>query len=217
MTRYLIALLITCIIFITVVAVSIRLNTARVTEVRDIGDSVAIDILSLETQFDLLAEMSCESVKENSSLSRELSALGGRLSFAEETLGRTHEQVIKLKRQYFLLEIKDWLLMKRIAQKCGLKPVFITYYYGNPDECPDCERQGIVLTELAKDRPDVRVYSFDYNSDVAAVRTLIRLHGATSALPALSVRDKLYTGLQNLTELTALLPKAPATTTKLLK
>jgi len=207
--RYVVALVLTAGIFATAVYVSTQFNSRRVDEIRRIGDTVAVDILSLETQFDLLSELPCETIREDADLSRELGALSERLAYAEETLGRKNTEVQQLKRQYFLLEIKDMLLMRRIAQKCELKPIFVLYFYGSEENCEYCERQGNILTALQRERPDVRVYTFDYESDVPAVRTLITLHRVSSELPAVIIGQSQSNGLTTLEDLKKLLPPPP--------
>ncbi len=125
----LLALIITVGLFVTVLTAVDYLNNARIAELAQIEDKIALDTLSLETQFDLLAEAPCQEVSEGSVLSGELNDLAARLSYTEERLGQDDEEVLKLKRQYTLLEIKDYLLMKRLAKECrNLKPVFVLYF-----------------------------------------------------------------------------------------
>lgn len=212
-SRYVVALVLTVGVFATAAYISIQFNNRRVTEIRGIGENVAIDILSLETQFDLLSELPCDTIQEDSDLSRELGALTERLAYAENTLGSDNEVVQRLKRQYFLLEIKDMILMRKIAEKCELKPILALYFYGTDNSCPDCGRQGAILTALQQERPDVRVYSFDYASDVPAVRTLIALNKVPDQLPAVVIGHNQTNGLASIEDLTNLLPPAPKTAT----
>ncbi len=204
--RYLIAFGITAVIFATALYISDRLNTARIENIRTIQDNIAIDILSLETQFDLLQELSCTDIRENSVLSRELANLSRRLAYTEENLGTENEEVLQLKRQYTLLQIKDLILMRRVAQKCKLEPVFILYFYSNQDDCPDCERQGYVLTKLSEDYPQLRIYSFDYHIGVPALETLATINNVPAQLPVLVINDKAYSGFKSIEDVSGLVP-----------
>ena len=204
--KYLIVFFITAAIFATAISVSAYLSDRRIKEVRDIEDKIAIDILSAETQFNLLAEASCEDAGI-SVLSQELNSLAAKLSYAESTRGADDEEVIKLKRFYSLLEIKDYLLLKRVSAKCGESPLVILYFYSNEEACEDCERMGYVLTKLREDYPDLRVYSFDYNLDLSAVNTLIATLNVRAELPALVVKGKAYYGFKSLEEFDVLLPE----------
>lgn len=204
--RYLIAFLITAGIFVTAFWISNALNAARIEQVRSIENNIAIDILSLETQFDLLSELSCNEIQENSVLSRELLSLSRRLAYTEDKLGTEDTEVLQLKRQYSLLQIKDLLLMKRVSQKCGLEPVFILYFYSNRDDCEDCTRQGYALTELNERYPKLRVYSFDYNLEVPALATLITINDVHGELPAIVIDGSSYYGFKSVKELESIIP-----------
>ncbi len=189
--KYILVFLITGAIFATALYVSNLINNKRVAELRSIENQIAINILSSETQYSLLAERSCKDLRENSALSSELNGLTERLSFTEKSLGTKNEEVITLKRYYSLLQIKDYLLMKRVSEKCGIEPITVLYFYSNKGDCPLCEKTGLVLDHLRSQYPQVRVYAFDYNLDVSAIRTLISLFRVENKLPALVFGDEM--------------------------
>ncbi len=206
-TRYIMAFAITALIFMTAFLVSNNINDARVNNIRAIQENMAIDILSLETQFQLLQELSCKDIRENSVLSKELASLSSRLSYTEAQLGADNEEVIRLKRQYSLLEIKDMLLMKRVSAKCKLEPVFILYFYGADKVCSECIKQGHVLTALSEKYPRLRIYSFDYNLDLPALQTLIKQSDIGTTLPALVINDKPINGFTSVEDVEKLIPE----------
>src|SRR3990167_3781829 len=157
--KYVVALVITSLIFFTAIALSSYFNNKRIVNVRSIEDKISIDILSSETQFSLLAESSCKDVN-TSFLFQELNSLAEKIEYSEQNL-RDSEEIISLKKYYSLLQIKDYLLMKKVSERCQLDPIFIIYFYSKKDNCPDCARQGYVLTSLRDKHPELRVYSFD--------------------------------------------------------
>ncbi len=203
---YAVALAITGLIFATAFYASNYFNGRRVADIRATQDDISTDILSIETQFDLLQEHSCADVAENTILPSALSSLGGQLSYMESQGGNTAE-IRRLKRLYSLLEIKDYLLMKQIATKCNLKPVFVLYFYSNTGGCHDCEKQGYVLTALAEKYPQLRIYSFDYDLEVAALQTLINIDGIQEKLPGLLINHTPYYGLQTISDIEKILPQ----------
>jgi hypothetical protein len=203
--KYIITFLITAVIFGTAVVASSLLNDKKVEDVRSIENRVALDILSSETQFALLEETSCRDIGPGF-LSQELGPLGERLSYAENQSGFNDEDVESLKRSYFLLEIKDYLLMKRLTEKCNIKPTFILYFYSTSDRCEDCEKMGYVLTALRDKYPDLRVYSFDYHFDVGAIKTLTSIYKVKGTLPAIVVNGESYYGFKPMDELEAQIP-----------
>ena len=205
--KYLFTFFVTVAIFTTAFFASNFFSQKRVENVKFIQDNIAIDILSSETQFDLLKEVSCQNVGY-SILSVELNTLGDKLSHTENERGETDQDVVYLKKYYSLLQVKDYLLSKKLAEKCGAvkKPVFVIYFYSNEGDCPDCKREGYVLTRLKEKYPELRVYSFDYNLDLSVIDSLKAIYRIEKALPALVVEDKVYTGYKSIEEMEDLLP-----------
>lgn len=203
--KYITAFLITAVIFGTAIFVSNTLNQKKLEDVRTIENRVALDILSSETQFSLLEETSCKEIGPGF-LSKELGSLGEKLSYAENQTGFNDAELDYLKYSYFLLEIKDYLLMKRLTLKCGIRPTFILYFYSTEEECEECEDMGYVLTALRDKYPDLRVYSFDYNIDIGAVRTLVSIYKVKPELPALIINGETYYGFHSVEDLETTVP-----------
>lgn len=217
--KYILTFVITAAIFVTAFYTASKFDAQRVADIRATQEAVSINILSLETQFDLMGSLSCSTLSDNPVLSEELNTLASRLSVAEENLGQDDTQVVSLKKQYSLLEIKDYLLMQHISDKCAkFKPVYILYFYSNKGDCPDCGKMGDVFTYLRETYPGLRVYSFDYHLDLSALRTLIALRkiNGEKGLPAFVVNNRapMY-GFKTLQEMQKLIPelKTLATTT----
>lgn len=204
---YAVAFVITSLLFGTAFGASTYFSDMRVRDIRAAQDDISTDILSIETQFDLLKEHSCTDVGENTILPSALSSLGNQLSYMEARGAGTSEEVLRLKRLYSLLEIKDYLLMKELSQRCNLKPVFILYFYSNKGDCEECEPQGYVLTALAQKYPQLRIYSFDYHLDVSALQALIDIDGVGGELPALRINGKTYYGLHKMSDIEKILPQ----------
>jgi hypothetical protein len=203
---YLVAFLITALIFATAFYASNYFNNQRIADIRATQDNISTEILSTETQFDLLQEHSCSDVAENTILPSALTSLGSELSYLEAQ-GGNQDEIIRLKGMYSLLEIKDYLLMQQLSAKCNLKPVFILYFYSNKGDCADCEKQGDVLTALSEQYPQLRVYSFDYNLQVGALQTLISIDNVDYNLPALVINGKVNYGFKSITDIQKILPQ----------
>ena len=118
----LIALLITIVLTGTVAYAMNYLNNARITELSTIEDQLSIDILSLDTQFSLLEAAPCDSSASSTTLTGELANMGARLSYAENQLGSDNAQVIRLKEKYSLLEIRDYLITKKLVLRSERNP-----------------------------------------------------------------------------------------------
>ena len=209
----LIALGITIALASTVAYTVNYLNRARVTELSAIEDQISIDTLSLDTQFSLLEAAPCDSAASSTTLTGELADLGGRLSYAESQLGTDNPQVVRLKDQYSLLEIRDYLITKQLAAACGTKPVIVLYFYSNAGDCGDCDKAGYALSYLRNTYPSLRVYSFDYNLDLGALKTLIAVTKVRDTLPAFVVNGKHSYGFTSLADLEKQFPRGALATT----
>ncbi len=198
--KYLIVFLFTVGLFVTAIYLSNYFGNKKIDQLKLIQDKIAIDILSSETQFSLLSELSCKNVS-GSLLSVELEDLGRKLEWGQKNLGDT-EEVSYLKKYYSLLQIKDYLLMKKISSRCGVKSAFILYFYTTAENCSLCEKEGLVLTVLREKYPALRVYSFDYSTDLSAVKAMLHIYKIEDTkLPALVIDDDVLTGFHGIDEL----------------
>jgi hypothetical protein len=202
-----ISLLITAALIGTVVYAINYLNQQRVAELNTIEDQLSTDTLSVETQFALLADAPCSdftqsnsSSTEDTQLSQEVSDIGDQLTFAESKLGDNDPQVLQLKDQYTLLEIRDYLLTQQLSQTCHLTPTTVLYFYSNTGNCTDeCDRASAALSYLHQTYPGIRVYSFDYNLNLAALKTLESIEKVKPDFPAFVINHKQYNGFTDLT------------------
>lgn len=209
----LIALGITIALVSTVVYAINYLNQVRITELSAIQDKISIEILSLDTQFSLLSAAPCDSAASSTTLTGELADLGTRLAYTEDQLGSDNQQVLRLKNQYSLLEIRDYLITKQLAAACGTKPpVTVLYFYSNAGDCADCDKAGYALSYLRDTYPKLRVYSFDYNLDLGALKTLISVTKVKNSMPAFVINGKQSYGFTSLTDLESKFPKGSLAT-----
>ena len=198
--KYLIVFLITLCLFLTASYVSNYFGDKKIDQLKIIQDKIAIDILSSETQFSLLSELSCKNISD-SVLAGELGELGSKLEWGQENLGAT-EEVTYLRKYYSLLQIKDYLLMKRVSERCKVKSAFILYFYTTAENCSECEREGLVLTTLRDKYPELRVYSFDYSTELSAVEAMLHIYKIEDTkLPALVIDGDVLTGFRSIEEL----------------
>jgi hypothetical protein len=202
--RYGVTLVITVLIFISAFYLSDILASKKMSEIRSMQDSIAIDLLSSETQFSLLRTATC-SEDGYSILAPEIAQLGSRLASMESQLGATNNDVVGLKKYYSLLQIKDYMLTQELVKNCNFKPLVMVYFY-SPD-CSECEKQGYVLTALREKYPLVRIYAFDAQLDLSAIKTLQTVLKAPSETPSLVVKGKVLAGFQTLESLETLLQK----------
>lgn len=198
--KYLIVFLLTIGLFFTASYVSNYFGNKKIEQLKSIQDKISIDILSSETQFSLLSELSCKNISD-SVFSSELGELSGKLEWSQKNLGAT-EEVSYLKKYYSLLQIKDYLLAKKISERCGVKSASILYFYTTAENCSDCEKESLILTSLRDKYKELRVYSFDYSTDLSAVKAMLQIYKIKDTeLPALVIDGDVFTGFYNIDEL----------------
>ncbi|MBP6868986.1 MAG: hypothetical protein KBC16_02650 [Candidatus Pacebacteria bacterium] len=209
------ALFITLAIIGTVVYAVNYLDQQRVQELNAIQTQLSTDTLSIETQFSLLEEVPCEDIAEGTLLSQEVGTLGDKLAYTENRLGSDNAEVLQLKKQYTLLQIRDYLLTKRLRETCDLEPVVALYFYSNAGDCKDCERAGAALSYLRETYPRLRVYSFDYHLELGALQTLEQVEKVEPVFPAFIIEGKRSYGFTTLEDFEKQFPKRlfAATTT----
>lgn len=212
-----ISLIITALIIGTVIYSINYLNQQRVVELNNIQNQLTTDTLSVETQYALLENAPCEnftsSSTSNTSFSQQLSNLGDQLSYAEGHLGTNDPQVVNLKQQYTLLEIRDYLLTKQLAKTCNFTPTTVLYFYSNNNDCQDCDRASYTLSYLHQQVPAMRVYSFDYNLNLAALKTLEQLYKVQAKFPAFVINGKVVYGFTDVNTLESSFPRGLFATT----
>ncbi len=205
--KYVLSFIITMIVFFGALVVSNRSSEKRLSEIKSIENNISLDILASETQFALLKESSCKSIDHSTAFSEELSNLARKLSYMEDNLGDENIEVLNLKKYYSLLQVKDYILVKQVNEKCGIKPITIIYFYSNKGDCDDCKRTGYVLTKLREEYPELRIYSFDYNLDLSVVKTMISLNGIKNTMPALTILEENYYGFKSTEDMEKIIPQ----------
>jgi hypothetical protein len=213
--KYFIVLLITAGIFAIAYFASTYFNNQKIIELQQAQEQATVDVLSSQTQFDLLESQSCQDVSSNY-LSQELSDLADKITYAEQNLN-DQTQLTLLKQQYSILEVKDFLLTKQVSERCKTPVATILYFYKADTSCTDCTKQGYVLDALRQTYPEVRVYSFDAGLDSSTVRALLTIYKIPTTLPAIVIDDTTEDGFMSIDAIEKELPTAitnpPATPT----
>lgn len=214
--KYLFVFVLTSGIFAASWYLSTYFNQKKLNEIREIQDRVATSISASETDFSLLQELSCQDLGQ-AITTEELNELASKISYSEQNVA-SQSDIETLKTQYSILEVKDFLLKKRISERCRTPFYTILYFYGTEKNCTDCIRQGYVLDSLRTTYPEINIYSFDYDLQLSTIRALKRIYKIGDTLPALVINGKAISGFKTAEEIEKLLPptltKAKAETKK---
>ncbi|MCD8527788.1 MAG: thioredoxin family protein [Candidatus Pacebacteria bacterium] len=192
--RYIAVFIITLTIFGLAFFASTVLGNKKIEQITNAQQDISLEILSTETRYALLGSSSCEYKIQNEnfefSLNQELNDLARRVKFLESELGGNNRTVQQLKKQYNLLQIKDYLLWRDIQAECGEQMVSILYFH--EPNCRRCQNQTVILDELVKMYPEVRIYWFDRDLATPAVETLVAMFGIKKS-PSIVIEGQVIT------------------------
>jgi hypothetical protein len=197
-------ILLVCIVFVIGVILGNSWNSAETTEVSKVLRQSELDAESFLAEQELFEsfETNCAlAEKRLSSLSEELLKLGKVLGAddAQEKLGE--ENYGFLKRKYHLMQIRTYILDKKLQEDCGSKTNVILYYFKRKDA--PSEQQGKILDELVE-QYHLHVFAIEhrYSKELEFLEDYYEIKDA----PALVVNfDNTKTGLVTKEQLIPLL------------
>ena len=192
---YFLAFFITLFIFSIGIYVGDSLNNDKINEVVELNEDLRTASLTIQTQYDLVSQNPCEFINDSNIFS-ELLDVSMKAEFMENQLGSDDPDVRKIKNYYSTLMIQHWLFNENIQQSCPSNDLHdVIYIYSNEDDCSSCDAQGFILTNIRKDNPDLRVFSFDHHIDNSALFTLEKMFfESIETFPILIIDDKVHQG-----------------------
>jgi len=200
------AFAISLVIFITGIFIGYTLDTSNLESISGDVQSISQKVDSL--QLLLLLEGNSSSfcpvyTSELDSIDEDVELVGHRLSFMEE---KKQAFDIELKRQYFVLQAKSYLLSKKVKEACGDDSMLLINFYSNTD-CDDCVQQG---SDILKSRDDlqgqikVKLYSFDGEIG-SPVADAFKDQYEVTTYPTLVIDEKTYSGYHSTDEIKEIL------------
>jgi len=166
--KYILTLVITLIIFSLGFFFSDYVNDKRFSEIDKMRKNFEIQILDMGSQITHFEDVLCRDIGDDI-LTHELHLIGEKLEFMAENLGQDHSEVAHLKKYYSLLQIRHYRFSQQLSQRCDLGLVHLIYFFGDAVSCPDCGKQGAILSYLREKHPQLRIYSFDYDLELLAL------------------------------------------------
>ncbi len=215
--KYFLVFLITLGLFGVIYLTSEFLYSQRISQVKNVEDTINQSILESEIQYRLLADASCDVNDSGSNplLTDEINSLARRLDLMESQRGTLDPEVINLKKYYSLLQVRDFLYLRERERICQSKEPIIIYFYSNRGDCEECKKEGYVLTSLRETYNSLHIYAFDSDIGLSVIETLKSIYKLNGTVPAIVIDRKPYYGFRSADEVLSLLPelKASATST----
>jgi len=201
--KVILVLALTTLIFIVGVVFGNYIASKKINMINYMEQDLRTETTAVELQYLLLAEDPCI-VVNSTPLTDELYDIATRLDYMENSLGEDDEDVLRLKNYYSTLQIRHWLIMKKMQKECNKNLTLVMYFYDTKKDCPKCEQQGFILTYLRKKFPDIYVYAFYIDLENAAINTIKSIYGI-SETPSIIIDDHKMEGFKNKDEIMELI------------
>lgn len=170
------------------------LDHYRVTDVVDMLKKNELDAESylVEREFiDTLGGETCDLLEPRfEKLSIDLGEIGHSLTEYETSKVFKEADYEYLKRRYFVLEIRTYLLLLKLKERCNSNKVSILYFYKQNDDTSI--RQGYVLDSLVeKYKEKLLVYSFDKDFKDTPIVDMVETHYGIIEAPTVIVNGEI--------------------------
>lgn len=110
-----------------------------------------------------------------------------------------------LKQRYMNLLLEYWITTKQVEETCGSNVTKILYIYEDPDVCPRCADQGVVLTHYRQKYEDrLLVFPLDASLGMRPINLIVDAYNIET-YPALIISGGKYAGFKNKEELGTIL------------
>ena len=192
--KYTSVFLMTFLIFMIGIFISQKMSSNTSEDVSKTQKEIGNYLLNLNLQSEIASEYICRI--DVFSLTEEKFNLGKQIDILEKNIGKEDEVVKELKRDYSLLSIRQWLLVKKFKEKCDNNLNIILFFYSNKVNQTDSESQGYVLDYLyEKHLENIVIYAFDIDEESPALGTIKAIYGVSKS-PSLIINEMLFSGFQ---------------------
>lgn len=198
--KYLLAGVLTFLIFSLGIALGSLLENYRYNLIEDINREQDVNYLSLQLQYLYLTAFSqvdnCPilSTALRTTIKDLSESLDEVVAFEEKKeQSSTREKLVQ--RRYLIDNLRYWLLAKESKQRCNLDIVPIIYFYSTG--CPSCPNQGTILT-FFKNLFGERVLVFPINADLLDEEPMVEIvmsQFGVDKLPTIIIDNKKYEGV----------------------
>ena len=200
-TRYLLTLLITCLIFVFGLMLGLVIEGARTSYLEEFSIRQALDYKSLQLQYQFIdqlgQEKNCDAISKTFDHAVEsLENARTRLEDYDKDVTINKGDFDALKREYTLAQLRYWLLAKKTKTLCNMELSTILYFYSTKEKCPECEQQAFILTYLKKRFKDrLMNFAFDGEYEQEPMITILKDSYEIDQFPTIVIEDKKFGGL----------------------
>ena len=206
---FLVGLLITSILFISILFFNSLANNQREKAVLDRMNNVVGEYENMQTLIfmsEIFGEDStCVGLQSTLlTMDKGLWDLGLKIDLYRQVTENFMQDpfYVQQKTEFNRKEVLYFAMLKRMKDMCRLNQTIISYFYKRKEACPDCDAQSFVLADIKRDlekmnrEDEIAIFSFDADLDIASINLLTRVYNITS-YPSIVLGNITYSGLHN--------------------
>lgn len=195
---------ITLLLFVVIFSSNILLNKGRERVVLDKMENIVDDYKEMQAillMIDVFGkEMSCFALGENlAKMDKGLWETGRKIDQYRATTEQFMKDPFYLeqKKKFNMNEVLYFTMLKQMKDLCEVNQTNVLFFYRKKEECPDCDAQSFVLTDLKKElNQEIAIFSFDVDLDISPINVLTKFYNLSS-YPCTVIEDTPYCGLYN--------------------
>lgn len=203
--KYLIAFVLTLLIFVGGIIAGVILENARINDARQINLQEKVNLRSLQLQQAHIDSGIADCKSLHAILENNINELTQKMAVVIDYQKKAvfNEEEFNLQLQdYFLTEIQFYLLSKEIDKKCTQDSVKILYFYDQNEE----ETQGRILSYLKKMfGSKILVFSLDSDFMQEPMINILLTSYGIETFPSIVVDDEVYQRHRNTKQLMSIL------------
>ena len=198
--RHVAVLTIVSLVFIIGVFIGMRQGFDAVTTLDQDYESISMSSAMMDSLFlmedaGMNSSQSCEAYTSLfERFSSEIAEFNHRMWDMENRLGKDNPSLLSLKDKFNTLEVRNYLLLKKMDKACNENHTTILYFYSNKNYDPERDQGKIIQETIDKDK--TIVYHFDTDISNPSVEMLIK-HYQIFVAPSIVVNEQMYSGYQD--------------------
>ncbi|TAL46730.1 hypothetical protein EPN87_04460 [archaeon] len=202
---YIIAGILTALVFLGGVSLGWFLDYNRVYTVESQMNSLQLDFQNLQLENLFISALGNNSTcslysGKAVSLSAQTDKLASDLDDFSNINQFQADTLANVKKRYTLLNLEFWMQLTNLQKTCGYNATTLLYFYTvDPNRpCDECVAQGLVLDAMKKQAPEkMMIFAVDYNLDLGIVKALITTYNITSTPSIIVNSDMVVKGFAN--------------------
>ena len=216
---FLIGLLITSIIFVSILFSNNLINSQREKTVLEkmnqvVGEYENIQTLIFMSEF-FGEDSACTGLQSTlSTMDKGLWDLGLKIDLYRQVTENFMQDpfYVEQKTEFNRKEVLYFAILKKMKDMCKINQTIVSYFYKKKEYCPDCDAQSFVLADIRRDLEKINkddelaIFSFDADLSIPSINLLIKVYNITT-YPSIVVGNTTYSGLYNKKEIIKLFCK----------